>query len=564
MPSGLAATAAAGAGPTCAACPGIASMASAFLVGAAAFWSSIRGQRAIRHDGGPKRRLVGDRMDALTAQDPARIGPFRLVARLGRGGMGRVYLGRDEASGRHAAVKTIHGELASDPEFRTRFTQEVNAALRVRDEYIAEVVAADPAAPVPWLATAYVPGISVEDAVRKYGPMPADSVRMLGVCVSRAVAAIHAVGLVHRDLKPGNVLLTAQGPKVIDFGIARGVGEEGMTKTGMVAGSPPYMAPEQLVTGEFGPASDVFSLGSILHYAATAAGPYGRGGAQELYARALAVGPVVAPELPESLAAPVTRALSRDPAARPSAAQLVSVLEAEPGERPAPGWLPGNVTQEILTQATEALSTASAAYHNILPPPGPQAPGRTGGGPSFAPASQGSNPSNPSNPSFAPPSQGSNPSNPSNPSFAPPRVPAGAPFGPPPQAFAQPGYPQTPPRPAPAPVPPQPFRQPGGAPGPYGPQRPAAPPQGAGYRYPAMPMAAQTNGMGTAGLTLGLIGLIFPCLLILGVIFSSIGLSRANAQRLPSTSSKAGLAVSIIGIVGWIIMIIIIGRNSGS
>ena len=110
-------------------------------------------------------------MDALTAQDPARIGPFRLVARLGRGGMGRVYLGRDEGSGRHAAVKTIHGELAADPEFRTRFTQEVNAALRVRDEYIAEVVLADPAAAVPWLATAYVPGISVEDAVRKYGPM---------------------------------------------------------------------------------------------------------------------------------------------------------------------------------------------------------------------------------------------------------------------------------------------------------------------------------------------------------------------------------------------------------
>jgi serine/threonine protein kinase len=161
----------------------------------------------------------------------------------------------------------------------------------VRDEYIAEVVLADPAGAVPWLATAYVPGISVEDAVRRYGPMPADSVRVLGFCVARAVAAIHAVGLVHRDLKPGNVLLTAQGPKVIDFGIARGVGEEGLTKTGMVAGSPPYMAPEQLVTGEFGPASDVFSLGSILHYAATAAGPYGRGGTQELYARALGAGP---------------------------------------------------------------------------------------------------------------------------------------------------------------------------------------------------------------------------------------------------------------------------------
>ena len=338
-------------------------------------------------------------MEALTAQDPARIGPFRLVARLGRGGMGRVYLGRDEGSGRHAAVKTIHGELAADPEFRTRFTQEVNAALRVRDEYIAEVVLADPAAAVPWLATAYVPGISVEDAVRKYGPMPAESVRVLGLCVSRAVAAIHAVGLVHRDLKPGNVLLTAQGPKVIDFGIARGVGDEGLTKTGMVAGSPPYMAPEQLVSGDFGPASDVFSLGSILHYAATAAGPYGRGGAQELYARAIAVGPTISPDLPESIAVPISRALSREPASRPSAAELVTALEQEPGEKPLPGWLPANVTQEILTQATEALSTASAAY-NTLPPPGAQ---QGGPQPSFAPPGPPSNPSNPRNQTFGPP-----------------------------------------------------------------------------------------------------------------------------------------------------------------
>ena len=508
-------------------------------------------------------------MDALTAQDPSRIGPFRLVARLGRGGMGRVYLGRDESTGRHAAVKTIHGELASDPEFRTRFTQEVNAALRVRDEYIAEVVAADPAAPVPWLATAYVPGISVEDAVRKYGPMPAESVRLLGVCVSRAVAAIHGVGLVHRDLKPGNVLLTAQGPKVIDFGIARGVGDEGMTKTGMVAGSPPYMAPEQLTTGAFGPASDVFSLGSILHYAATTAGPYGRGGAQELYARALAVGPVVAPDLPEAIAAPVARALAKDPAARPSAAELVGELEAEPGEKPVPGWLPGNVTQEILTQATEALSTASAAF-NTLPPSGPGNSGQQPQqqAPAFAPpfpqnAGPGQRPGQ-----SGPPSH---PSNPQNPQFAPPQSrPNAAPFGPPQQMFQQPPYQGTPPRPTPAaqqqrpPQQPQPqqFRGPG--PMPYAPPRPGTPPQGTGY-YPPRPMMAQgSNGMGTAGLTLGLVGLIFPCTLLFGVIFSAIGLSRSGSQRLPAGSSKAGLAVSIIGIVGWIVLLIIIGQNSGN
>ena len=524
-------------------------------------------------------------MEALTAQDPARIGPFRLVARLGRGGMGRVYLGRDESSGRHAAVKTIHGELAADPEFRTRFTQEVNAALRVRDEYIAEVVLADPAAAVPWLATAYVPGISVEDAVRKYGPMPAESVRVLGVCVARAVAAIHAVGLVHRDLKPGNVLLTAQGPKVIDFGIARGVGDEGLTKTGMVAGSPPYMAPEQLVTGEFGPASDVFSLGSILHYAATTAGPYGRGGAQELYARALAVGPVVSPDLPEELAGPIARALAREPAARPSAAEFGTSLEIEPGEKPAPGWLPGNVTQEILTQATEALTTASAAY-NDLSPSGQQGSGQQGSGqpgpqsrPAFAPpfpqSGPPSHPSNPQNPVYgqrAPDGYGSgtpsNPSNPQNPVFAPPPPSSqpSRPFGPPQQVFQQPQqYPQTPPRQTPMQQP-RPYPQ-QRAPAGFGPQqqRPGTPPQGIGYGYPQAPLMAQPrkNGMGTAGLTLGLIGLIVPCLLILGVIFSSIGLSRSSAQGLPASASKAGLTVSLIGIAGWVLLAII-GAMHGS
>jgi serine/threonine protein kinase len=525
-------------------------------------------------------------MEALTAQDPARIGPFRLVARLGRGGMGRVYLGRDEKSGRHAAVKTIHGELAADPEFRTRFTQEVNAALRVRDEYIAEVVLADPAGAVPWLATAYVPGISVEDAVRKYGPMPAESVRVLGVCVARAVAAIHGVGLVHRDLKPGNVLLTAQGPKVIDFGIARGVGDEGLTKTGMVAGSPPYMAPEQLVSGEFGPASDVFSLGSILHYAATAAGPYGRGGAQELYARALTVGPVVAPDLPEVLAGPIARALAREPAARPSATEFGVLLETEPGEKPVPGWLPSNVTQEILTQATEALNTASAAYNEMSSAgssSGQQGQGTGESGPQSRPAfappfPQSGPPSNPSNPSDPRvPVYGAapqHPSDPRNPVFAPPNSQPNRAFGPPQQVFQQPRqpqqqYPQTPPRQTPMVAPPQqqrPYPQ-QQAPAAFGrPQRPGTPPQGTGYHYPQAPMMPQRvprNGMGTAGLTLGIIGLILPCLLILGVIFSGIGLSRSSARGLPAGTSKAGMTVSLIGIVGWVLLAII-GATHGS
>lgn len=504
-------------------------------------------------------------MEPLTDQDPARIGPFRLVARLGRGGMGRVYLGRDESTGRHAAVKTIHGELAADAEFRTRFTQEVNAALRVADAYIAEVLAADPAAPVPWLATAYVPGISVEDAVRKYGPMPEESVRVLGFCVARAVAAIHAVGLVHRDLKPGNVLLTAQGPKVIDFGIARGVGDEGLTKTGMVAGSPPYMAPEQLTSGDFGTASDIFSLGAILHYAATGTGPYGRGGAQELYARALAVGPVVAPDLPAAIVAPVARALQRDPSQRPRAADLSLALERISGEGPEPGWLPGNVTQEILTQATEALNTASAAYRDVAPPrpapqqpapaPAPQQPPRQMPAPMPMPQQRPQVVGAPPGPGPAYPPQypqSGPPSHPSNPR---------TPFGPPQQVF-QPGYPPTPPRATsmpPTPTPPRPIYQ---NPGPGYPQRPGTPPSGTQYRYPVNPQPGATNSMGTTGLVLGLIGLLMPLVLPFGVIFSGIGLSKAKPERLPDGPAKAGLAVSLIGLLGWVIILIIVKNRT--
>lgn len=392
-------------------------------------------------------------MEPLAPGDPARIGPFRLVARLGRGGMGRVYLARAESTGRAVAIKTIHGELLADAEFRTRFSHEVAAARRVRDEYIAEVVDADPDGQTPWLATAYVPGISVEDAVRRFGPLPAESVRVLGLCVARAVAAIHAVGLVHRDLKPANVLLTNTGPKVIDFGIARGVADVGLTKTGMVSGSPPYMAPEQLTHGTFSPGSDVFSLGAILHYAATAAGPYGRGGAQEQYARALAVGPVLDPALPDSLTEVINRCFVADPTARPFAGEAAHLLEAHEGERPTPGWLPSAVVTEILTQATDALNTDSAA--GASPPPAPAAP-------------------MPPPPLIPPPAHGPGPM--PYPGGMPPRPAPSQQPGPPPRQ----GPPQQgpPPRPQPTPPRPQPVPPRSQTPPPFAPpgQHPNTPP----------------------------------------------------------------------------------------
>jgi serine/threonine protein kinase len=467
-------------------------------------------------------------MDALAVGDPARIGPFRLVARLGRGGMGLVYLGRAESTGRAVAVKTIHGELLADPEFRARFTHEVAAARRVRDEYIAEVVDADPSGSTPWLATVYVPGISVEDAVRRFGPLPADSVRVLGICVARAVAAIHAVGLVHRDLKPGNVLLTASGPKVIDFGIARGLADERLTQTGMVSGSPPYMAPEQLNSGDFGPGSDVFSLASILHYAATGAGPYGRGGAQEQYARALAVGPLLDPELPANLTKILGRALTTDPEPRPTAAQLAEALEDYSGERPNAGWLPSVVMQEILVQATAALNTASADFRPPQPPSQPQ--------------NQPYRPPTPQQPLYQPPDRQQWSSQP-----GPARVPT------PPGMFAPPTN-STPPRPA-------------GRASPFQQQSPKYHPP---YQTPIVqvgPYSYQTsatrNPMAVASLVLSLTGIIVPCLLPLGLVFGIIGLGKARTGRPGRGLAMAGAIISTLLTIGWIAFITWAANSTG-
>jgi serine/threonine protein kinase len=487
--------------------------------------------------------------------------------------MGRVYLGRAESTGRAVAVKTIHGELLADPEFRIRFSHEVAAARRVRDEYIAEVVDADPDGATPWLATAYVPGISVEDAVRRFGPLPADSVRLLGVCVDRAVAAIHGVGLVHRDLKPSNVLLTAAGPKVIDFGIARGVSEAGLTRTGMVSGSPPYMAPEQLAKGAFGPGSDMFSLAAILHYAATATGPYGRGGAQEQYARALAVGPVVDPALPDLLAGIIGRCFVADPNARPAAGELARSLEAHQGERPGPGWLPNAVVSDILTQATDALNKDSAAgfaapepqtqdrptsqpqpLRQPQPPAQPQPQSRPQPQPSRQPLQQPPLVPPPFQPMQPAQSRGQTP-----PAFAPP--------APPPQysQHSNTPRPNTPPPNTPRPNTPRPntpfpstplpnssFPRPY-PPQPQYPMRPVQAPLPYGYRP-----TATDNGMAVTALVLALVGIVVPCLLPIALPFGFAGLSRARRSGgIGRGQALAGILVSSILLTGWIVLIVV-------
>ncbi|WP_258382395.1 serine/threonine-protein kinase, partial [Streptomyces sp. NTH33] len=213
-------------------------------------------------------------MHPLESDEPTAVGPYRLLGRLGSGGMGRVYLGRS-AGGRTVAVKIVHPHFALDEEFRARFRREVEAARRVGGAWTAPVLDADPEAPVPWVATAYVAGPSLTAAVAETGPLPPHSVRALGAGLAEALAAVHELGLVHRDVKPSNVLLTVDGPLLIDFGIARATdGTASLTSTGVSIGSPGYMSPEQILGKGVTGAADVFSLGAVLVYAATGAPPF--------------------------------------------------------------------------------------------------------------------------------------------------------------------------------------------------------------------------------------------------------------------------------------------------
>lgn len=213
-------------------------------------------------------------MQPLGVDEPTVVGPYRLLGRLGSGGMGRVYLGRS-AGGRTVAVKIVHPHFALDEEFRARFRREVEAARRVGGAWTAPVLDADPEAPVPWVATGYAAGPSVAAAVADTGPLPVPSVRVLGAGLAEALGAVHVLGLVHRDVKPSNVLLTLDGPLLIDFGIARATdGTASLTSTGVSVGSPGYMSPEQILGKAVTGAADVFSLGAVLVYAATGESPF--------------------------------------------------------------------------------------------------------------------------------------------------------------------------------------------------------------------------------------------------------------------------------------------------
>ncbi|WP_307826738.1 serine/threonine-protein kinase [Streptomyces pactum] len=283
-------------------------------------------------------------MRPLAKDDPREIGPFRIIGLLGGGGMGRVYLGR-AADGRTVAVKTARAELADDDGFRARFAREVAAARRVAGPFVAPVVDAAPHDDIPWMATAYVPGVSLTVAVRDGGPLPDPALRMLTAGLLHALAAVHAHGLVHRDLKPSNILLTADGPRVIDFGIAHSTADTALTVTGTALGTPGFMAPEQLamnrprVTG----AADVFALGGVIVFAATGSGPFGSTEPQVLMYRTVHEEPQL-DGVPASLRELAGACLAKEPERRPTVAALMARV-GTPG--PYGDWLPEPVAAQL-------------------------------------------------------------------------------------------------------------------------------------------------------------------------------------------------------------------------
>ncbi|WP_051745125.1 serine/threonine-protein kinase [Streptomyces yerevanensis] len=305
-------------------------------------------------------------MDQLGPDDPARIGPYCLLSRLGAGGMGRVYLAREADGGDDAAtvaVKLVRTDIAdvdNKEAFRRRFAREVAAARRVSGEWTARVLDADTEADVPWVATEYVPGPTLRAVVRgDFGPLPSASAHVLANRLALALDAIHTADLVHRDLKPSNILLTVDGPRVIDFGIARTVDsslDSTITRTGALVGTPEFMSPEQVRGERVTAASDVFSLGSVLVYAATGRSPFLQGESSGVHTLMFRIA-YEEPELtgvPEAIAELVRHCLSKDPDERPTIEEILDHTHLAPSG----AWLPADLLVRLDRVAARPLPEA--------------------------------------------------------------------------------------------------------------------------------------------------------------------------------------------------------------
>jgi serine/threonine protein kinase len=255
---------------------------------------------------------------------PARVGPYTVLQVLGTGALGRVVLGRTDRGAR-VAVKAFRPELARYPAFRARLREEIDAAARVRGPRVAAVLDADCAGDVPWLATEYVPAPPLHEVLAARGPLDPAATRELGIGLAEALATIHRAGAVHGDLKPGNVLLGPDGPHVTDVGVARAAAATPLTRGGALVGTLGYLAPEQVVDGRAGPASDVFALGALLLFAATWRRPFGDGDATAVLHRLLHATPDLAGVSGE-VATVVEACLRPDPARRPGPAQVRETL----------------------------------------------------------------------------------------------------------------------------------------------------------------------------------------------------------------------------------------------
>ncbi|MFE1440893.1 serine/threonine-protein kinase [Streptomyces sp. NPDC058739] len=308
-------------------------------------------------------------MQPLGMDEPTAVGPYRLLGRLGSGGMGRVYLGRS-AGGRTVAVKVVHPHFALDEEFRARFRREVTAARRVGGAWTAPVLDADPEAPVPWVATAYAAGPSLTAAVAGGGPLPEPTVRALGAGLAEALTVVHGLGLVHRDVKPSNVLLTLDGPLLIDFGIARATdGTASLTSTGVSVGSPGYMSPEQILGKGVTGAADVFSLGAVLAYAATGEPPFPGDSSAALLYKVVHEEPQL-DGLEGDLRELVADCLAKEPGARPAPGDVARRLAPEGAARlVSGGWLPGALVERVSRSAVKLLNLD--AGEPDTPPSGP-------------------------------------------------------------------------------------------------------------------------------------------------------------------------------------------------
>ncbi|WNI30873.1 protein kinase domain-containing protein [Streptomyces sp. ITFR-6] len=450
-------------------------------------------------------------MEMLGSVDPQRIGAYRLLGRLGAGGMGQVYLARSDR-GRTVAIKLVREELAEQQEFRDRFRREVMAARRLGSSWTAPVLDADTDANVPWVATGYIAGPSLQTTVSgrtiisagpapgAFGPLPERSVHILGNGLAHALGAIHAAGLIHRDLKPSNILLTIDGPRVIDFGIARAldtVTDGGLTRTGALVGSPGFMSPEQVRGEPVTTACDVFCLGSVLAYASTGRLPFGdsASGVHAMLFRIAQEDPDLT-GVPVDLVELIRDCLSKDPAARPTPDEILDRLAEDDTPEP---WLPGALIAQLGRHAVELLdsedpedATEATDAADAAEPMGPEEPGRAAEAAEAetrADAAPGARPESPQ--STAP--QDAVPQETPPPAPIPPTV-AGHPQPAQPYPAA---YPTSPPAPGYGATPPPGY---GATPAPgYGyPQQPA-PDQGQAYGYPQpqpAPAPAQNQAYG--------------------------------------------------------------------